>query len=57
MYEKFEKLLKEKNLSTYRVSKDTGITSSTFVISDFRIYILPLISYIVNVFYYDFRTL
>lgn len=30
MYEKFEKLLKEKNLSTYRVSKDTGITSSTF---------------------------
>lgn len=35
MYEKFSKLLQEKQLSTYRVSKDTGISQQTF--SDWKI--------------------
>lgn len=35
MYEKFSKLLQEKHLSTYRVSKDTGISQQTF--SDWKI--------------------
>ena len=30
MYDKFEKLLEERNLTAYRVSKDTGIPSATF---------------------------
>lgn len=30
MYKKFEKLLKDKNLTAYRVSKDTSIPASTF---------------------------
>lgn len=30
MYEKFAKLLEERDISAYRVSKDTGIASSTF---------------------------
>ena len=30
MYEIFEELLKKHNVSTYRVSKDTGIGASTF---------------------------
>lgn len=29
MYEKFEKLLVERNLTAYRVSKDTGISTAT----------------------------
>ena len=29
-YKKFEKLLKERNLSTYEVAKHTGICNSTF---------------------------
>lgn len=34
MYEKFEKLLKEKQLSAYRVSKETHISQST--LSDWK---------------------
>lgn len=30
MYEKFSKLLQERQLSTYRVFKDTGISQQTF---------------------------
>ena len=30
MYEKFEALLKERNLTTSQVAKDTGIASATF---------------------------
>lgn len=30
MYEIFEKLLKERNVTPYRVSKETGISTSTF---------------------------
>lgn len=30
MYEKFQKLLDEKKVTTYRVSQDTGIPTSTF---------------------------
>lgn len=30
MYEKFNNLLKERNISAYKVAKDTGITPSTF---------------------------
>ena len=30
MYEKFVELLEKTNKTTYRVSKDTGITKSTF---------------------------
>lgn len=30
MYDKFEKLLKERNLTAYQVAKDTGIASATF---------------------------
>lgn len=30
LYEKFEKLLNEKKVTTYRVSQDTGIPTSTF---------------------------
>lgn len=29
MYSKFEKLLEERNLTAYRVSKDTGISTAT----------------------------
>lgn len=29
MYDKFEKLLEERNLTAYRVSKDTGISTAT----------------------------
>lgn len=29
MYEIFEKLLKERNITAYRVAKDTGITTAT----------------------------
>ena len=29
MYEKFEKLLKENGITPYKVSKDTGIATST----------------------------
>lgn len=34
MYEKFERLLKERNLTPYRVSLDTGIAQST--LSDWK---------------------
>lgn len=34
MYSKFERLLKERNLTPYRVSLDTGITQST--LSDWK---------------------
>ena len=34
MYEKFEKLLREKQLSAYRVSKETNISQST--LSDWK---------------------
>lgn len=30
MYEKFEELLEERQTTAYRVSRDTGIASSTF---------------------------
>lgn len=30
MYEKFKKLIDEKGLTSYRVSKDTGISQVTF---------------------------
>ncbi|MBD2861637.1 helix-turn-helix domain-containing protein [Paenibacillus oceani] len=30
MYEKFEQLLKEQNVTPYRVAKETGITTATF---------------------------
>lgn len=30
MYEKYAMLLKERNVSSYKVAKDTGISSSTF---------------------------
>ena len=30
MYEKFNTLLKKRNISAYKVAKDTGITQSTF---------------------------
>lgn len=30
MYEKFEKLLDERNLTAYQVAKDTGLTSTLF---------------------------
>lgn len=30
MYEKFVRLLEEKGVTTYRVSKDTGIPANTF---------------------------
>ena len=30
MYDKFEKLLEERNLTAYRVAKDTGISTATF---------------------------
>ena len=30
MYEKFQRLLEEKKITTYRVSQDTGIPTSTF---------------------------
>ena len=30
MYEKFEILLKEKNVTAYKVAKETNITASTF---------------------------
>lgn len=30
MYEKFAKLLEEKGVTAYRVSKDTGIAANTF---------------------------
>ena len=30
MYEKFEKLLQERNLTAYQVAKDTGLTSTMF---------------------------
>lgn len=29
MYDKYEKLLKERNITSFRVSKDTGIAQST----------------------------
>lgn len=35
MYKKFSKLLQDRQLSTYRVSKDTGISQQTF--SDWKI--------------------
>lgn len=35
MYKKFERLLKERNLTSYRVSLDTGIAQST--LSDWKI--------------------
>lgn len=35
MYKKFERLLKERNLTPYRVSLDTGIAQST--LSDWKI--------------------
>lgn len=34
MYEKFERLLKERNLTSYKVSLDTGIAQST--LSDWK---------------------
>lgn len=34
MYEVFEKLLKEKGVTSYRVSKDTGISQAT--LSDWK---------------------
>jgi repressor LexA len=34
LYEKFERLLKERNLTPYRVSLDTGIAQST--LSDWK---------------------
>ncbi|WP_413778098.1 helix-turn-helix domain-containing protein [Caproicibacterium sp. XB1] len=34
MYEKFEQLLKERNVTPYRVSKDTGVPQST--LSDWK---------------------
>lgn len=34
MYEAFEKLLKEKGVTSYRVSKDTGISQAT--LSDWK---------------------
>lgn len=30
MYKRFEKLLNERNLTMYRVAKDTGIATATF---------------------------
>lgn len=30
MYEKFEKLLNERNITAYQVSKETGIATATF---------------------------
>lgn len=30
MYETFEKLLAERNISTYKVAKDTGLTQAMF---------------------------
>ena len=30
MYQRFEELLKEKNVTAYRLSKETGIPASTF---------------------------
>lgn len=35
MYKKFEQLLKDKKITAYRVSKDTGIPNSTF--SDWKV--------------------
>lgn len=34
MYEKFERLLRERNLTPYRVSRDTGIAQSS--LSDWK---------------------
>lgn len=34
MYEKFERLLRERNLTSYRVSRDTGIAQSS--LSDWK---------------------